>query len=377
MTVRLIQSAFPTYRSAFLSELASRFPGELETYLGDSSFDVTIRTGALAVPVVRLENVFLLGRRLLWQRGAVVAGIRAKTAILELNPRILSVWATLIARRLLGRPTILWGHAWPRGGRSARTDPLRGLLRRHADVVITYTETQADELRSAMPGHPIMAAPNAVYRAVEMHSTRVVSPLAFICVGRLVTEKKPGLLVEAFARAAPRLGNMRLLLVGGGPEREELGARARELEIAERVDLLGPVTEVARLRSLYAHALASVSPGYVGLSIIQSLGFGVPMVVSDAELHSPEIEAAAPGKTARFFAADSISELEEVLVELYEQRGEWIARREEISTWCRERYSAERMADGFVEAVRIARTAANTSAGLDARRSRAGTSAND
>jgi glycosyltransferase involved in cell wall biosynthesis len=354
--VSLVQSALPSYRAAFLSELMRRVP-ETEVYVGTALFDATVRTaGSLPVPTTNVRNVFLGGRRLLWQRGVFATGVRADVAMLELNPRILSVWATLLVRRILGRPTILWGHAWPRRGAGTRTEPLRALLRRQADVLVAYTETQAKELRTLMPGHKIFAAPNAIYRVADMWAETVARPRSFIYVGRLVAEKNPALLVDAFARAASRLGDTRLVFVGAGPEEQALTARARAMGIAERMDIVGPVTDVGQLRSLYSHALASVSPGYVGLSLIQSLGFGVPMIVADVESHSPEIEAARESGAVTFFGADSVTELAEALVKFYEEEHEWIVRRDEITTWCRDRYSAERMADGFVEAIRIAQS---------------------
>jgi glycosyltransferase involved in cell wall biosynthesis len=364
VSVRLVQSALPSYRAAFLSEVVERVPN-IDVYVGASLFDETVRTDALVpVPATTVRNVFLGGRRLLWQRGVFTAGVRAGVAVLELNPRILSVWATLFVRRILRRPTILWGHAWPRRGPEARTEWMRGLLRRRADVLITYTETQAEELRALMPGHHVLAAPNALYRAADMCADPVAKPRSFIYVGRLVVEKNPALLVDAFARAASRLGDTRLVLVGTGPEDQTLASRARALGIAERVDIVGAVTDVARLRSLYSHALASVSPGCVGLSLIQSLGFGIPMIVADAESHGPEIEAALESRAATFFAADSVTELAEALIDLHERQDEWIVRRHDISAWCRDRYSAERMADGFVEAIRIAQSLTKREIGM-------------
>ena len=77
-----------------------------------------------------VRNRYLLGRRLLWQAGCSRAVVAAEVAVLELNPRVLSSWAVLLARRTLRRPTVLWGHAFPRAGREARSDRVRGLMRR-------------------------------------------------------------------------------------------------------------------------------------------------------------------------------------------------------------------------------------------------------
>lgn len=352
MKVVLVQSALPEYRSAFLTELVRRTPGSVDIMVGSALFERSVRTTAsMPVATTSVHNIFLGGRRLMWQRGVFVPGLRADVSILELNPRILSVWATIVGRRLLRRPTILWGHAWPRRGRAARTDRLRSLLRRQADVLVVYTESQAKDLRAELPRKPILAAPNALYRGEDMKPVPVRQPLSFLFSGRLVPEKKPALLVEAFARALGKLGDTRLIVIGNGPERGKLLRAAQRLGVADRLDTPGSVTDPSRLRDYYAQAIASVSPGYVGLSIIQSLGFGVPMIVASEEPHSPEIEAAVTDLTARFFETDSVASLADALVALYESRSEWLARRAELSDWCRARYSAEQMAARFGEAI--------------------------
>ena len=55
---------------------------------------------------------------------------------------------------------------------------------------------------------------------------------------------------------------------------------ALDLGIDRDVIFYGHVSEPSELRSVYGASVASLSPGYVGLSVTQSLGFGVPMIVS-------------------------------------------------------------------------------------------------
>jgi glycosyltransferase involved in cell wall biosynthesis len=171
-----------------------------------------------------------------------------------------------------------------------------------------------------------------------------------IYVGRLVPEKKPRLLMEAFARAA-REGTLptdaTLLFVGEGPERPALESLVMAAGLDPRVKFAGHVVEIARLREFYATALCSVSPGYVGLSATQSFGFGVPMLVADGEPHSPEIEACQEGVNTRFFAANDSGSLAKGLVDIFAEKPLWLQRREAICQQTREHYSLDRMADTF------------------------------
>ena len=352
----IVQGTIPDYRVPFFALLAGRVGAGFEVWTGAEAFEPTIRTVSPLPPWARLApGTFLAGRRVLWQRLPVRRLLRAGVVVAELNPRVLSTWALLGARRAAGRRTVLWGHAWPRGGRGSRTDLLRHGQRRLASALVTYSETQRAQLLERMPGAEIHAAPNAVAPAAAMRPADGAEPATdFLYVGRLVPEKKPALLVEAFATAAARLpADRRLVLVGAGPEEERLRALASAAGLGERVALAGHVGDPERLRGFYARAIASVSPGYVGLSITQSLGYGVPMIHADDEPHSPEVEAAVPGFNAVPFRSDSVAGLADALVAVSEAREEWAARRQAIADDCAARYSLEAMADALLAAVDV------------------------
>lgn len=116
--------------------------------------------------------------------------IRTPVVVLELNPRIFSVWLVLIGRYLLGRPVVLWGHAWLREGRFAQSDWLRHIMRSLTKVIVVYTQTQQKELQEKMPKKYIIATPNALYLKSDMMAVDSLVRPNFLYVGRLVAEKK-------------------------------------------------------------------------------------------------------------------------------------------------------------------------------------------
>jgi glycosyltransferase involved in cell wall biosynthesis len=278
--------------------------------------------------------------------------VRMDVAIVEFNPRILSTWAILIVRRLMRRHTVLWGHAWSRSGPASPTDVLREMMRRLTTVVLVYTEQQRDQLMSKMPDARIVAAPNALYPRDEIAACRTHErPATVLYSGRMVRSKKPGLLVEAYLMAveAGLPSDMELVMVGAGPERAGAQKMADGHRSGDRVSFLGhvPATDMA---AHYGRALISASPGYVGLSLIQSLSFGVPMLIARDEPHSPEIEAARPGTNAILVASDAPEEWRDALLAIADARDAWDARREAIAADCRDRYCVELMVQRIVEA---------------------------
>ena len=350
--VLLVQTAAPDYRSTVLKILTSNTEVRIAVCAGDDYFDPTVRTAVDDVTIQRLRNRFLFGRRLLWQGGFGLRVLRVPVVVAELNPRILSTWVILATRRALGRPTILWGHAWPRRGQHSRTDGVRQLQRSLASALIVYTRTEAHALQARTKRVAIFVAPNAISGRGEI--TPVFSeadPSQLLCTGRLVPAKKPLLLLEAFASACIESDfHATLVYVGDGPLRGTLEDRVDELSISDRVRFLGHVPP-AKLSQVFESAFATVSPGYVGLSLTQSLAYGVPMLIASDEPHSPEIEAAMDGENALFFRSDSARALAEVILRVWRERTAWRMRSPQIASRCNEEYSAEAMARGVLSAI--------------------------
>lgn len=336
------------YRAEVVNELRREMGRDLVVYAGAPAYSPSIKLlNYDKAGVVQLEN-FYFGPDVLFQRLPIVHVLAARGLIMDLNPRVPHVWLITAIRRILGRRTMLWGHAWSRTGRDSF---MRGLLRRVATGLVTYSEEQARALRLIHPGKPVIVAPNALYSQCQMSFTEKTDRFRILYVGRLVVEKKPELLLKAFAQVAQMRSNLILTFVGDGPQRRHLESQASSLGISSNVAFCGHVSEFESLRSLYAEAVVSVSPGYVGLSITQSFAFGVPMVISRDEVHSPEIEAARSGFNAVFFNSDDKSDLARTLLGVAIEATVWAERGEAIAEACRERYSSEKMAEGIVKAL--------------------------
>jgi glycosyltransferase involved in cell wall biosynthesis len=355
-SITLLQTVVPAYRKPFLEALEERTGGRLRVLTGDAYFDSTIRLHATSRTRV-VGNTYLFGRRLLWQRGTVAPATHADLVIAELNPRILSTWLVLVLRRLLGRPTVLWGHAFSRRGATAQRGRLRHAMRRLSSGLLVYTETEARDLRRLMPGAHVKAAPNALYSLTQRagllpRADRTTTDIVF--VGRLVDDKQPQLLLDAFLLALDDLPvDTRLLFVGDGPMRPRLEAVAAKSRAHHRVCFEGSCFDVAKLEAIYASAIASVSPGPVGLALIQSLWFGVPCVLPRDVTHGPEIEAAVEGANSVSFTPGSVESLREAITAAARERDVWRSRRAGIADECASRYSVDAMVDAMLSMAEV------------------------
>jgi glycosyltransferase involved in cell wall biosynthesis len=98
-------------------------------------------------------------------------------------------------------------------------------------------------------------------------------------VGRLVEQKAPEILLQAFAIASAIVPNARLAIVGDGPLREQLVTLSTQLEIAEKVIWLGERDARTVLSGFDLFALSSRKEGlpYV---VLEAMWAGLPVVAT-------------------------------------------------------------------------------------------------
>ena len=111
------------------------------------------------------------------------------------------------------------------------------------------------------------------------------SPPAFVYVGRLDSEKRPDLVVDAFEKLPVELGAA-LVLVGEGPMRADLEGRAAQLRAAGRTLVVAPyetdrgaLAETLASADLYVSAMAHET---FGISVAEAQACGLPVVGVDA-----------------------------------------------------------------------------------------------
>jgi glycosyltransferase involved in cell wall biosynthesis len=104
-----------------------------------------------------------------------------------------------------------------------------------------------------------------------------------ISIGRLAPEKNWETLLRAAAPVYAQLPNIRLVLIGDGPEKQNLEALAAELGIAERVTFTGrlPFEDIPTyLKAADLFSFTSVTETQ-GLVTIEAMAAGLPVVAVD------------------------------------------------------------------------------------------------
>jgi len=350
-------AVLPEYRNACISILRG-LVGPLSLSVSEAHLDPTVRTGIDPAYYKSVRMVRLLGGKAFAQIGGVRDAISLSSLVVDLNPRSLTAWFLLIVRAILRRRTLVWGHLNPQAGADSRTAHLRRAMRRLASGTIAYTYEDARSARLALPESAVWVAPNALYSQADLASLTAAPAYgagdeidrrdSVLYVGRLESPKKVALLVDGFALLKTRVPQARLVLVGAGSEEATLRRICVDRGISASVHFAGWVSSSTSLAAYYERAFASASPGFAGLSLTQSAGFGVPMAVAREEPHSPEIELANHG-AVEWFDSNSPEALCSTLYQLWLRRQD--LPRRDLEQWVREHYSADAMAAGLASAL--------------------------
>ena len=304
--VLIVQRVLPFYRAPFFAALAASLECQLVVASGEPDRTEAIQavTSIDGVTVRTLENhrVGAWGESLWWQSNleATLREYCIRVAVFEANPRLLSSWRAIRRLRREGVPVAGWGLGeLPRPGGQCRRFVRRDIAKRFARQftgVIAYSSKGAEDFRGCgLPPERIFVAANATNdrdatEHYEQLQTRVGWQVAWrkslglaadgpvvLFVGRLIEGKRLELLIDCLEALQP---NVQMLLVGDGPERSGLEARA--LHCRHRVVFAGHRTG-GDLAECFAGSDLFLLPGAGGLALQQAVTYGLPAVISVAD----------------------------------------------------------------------------------------------
>ncbi|REK85205.1 glycosyltransferase family 4 protein [Streptomyces inhibens] len=162
---------------------------------------------------------------------------------------------------------------------------LRGAYPR-LDAVTTVTEADARAYRRTLrlPGVRIEAVPNSVPAPVLPPADG--SGKWVVAAGRLARVKRYDVLIRAFARVAAERPDWRLRIYGGGAEKAALRALIDELGLYNHVFLMGPANPLEPEWAKGSIAAVSSSLESFGMTIVEAMRCGLPVVATDCP-HGP------------------------------------------------------------------------------------------
>ena len=166
-----------------------------------------------------------------------------------------------------------------------------GYLHRRVSACIAISdETRAEAIRFGVPPERIHLIPNGLNsrelcpaspeeRKVARRALGLKCERLVLYVGRLAPEKNPLGLLDAWAAVDTKAREGTLLaLVGDGPQRDKVQAKAQALNLAGSVHLAGQCSNVATwYRAADIYVISSHNEG-LSNSMIEALACGLPVI---------------------------------------------------------------------------------------------------
>lgn len=166
-----------------------------------------------------------------------------------------------------------------------------------------------------------------------------------VFIGGLYREKRLAFLFAVADELRRRLPDFELLIIGNGPQ----GDLVRDFAAARPWCRWVGVRH-GRDKALYASlGQVMLNPGLVGLNVLDSFAFGLPLLTTDCDIHSPEIAYLRSGRNGIMTADDPeeyVASAERVLTD--------VRFREELAGNCRadaNRYTLDNMAENFTAGI--------------------------
>lgn len=210
-------------------------------------------------------------------------------------------WSAFFAKKLLKKPYIVWRRGIDIGLDGLFTRPLSRLVIKKADAVIALTEDMKREIQ-AINNREVLVIPNGIdferfhnlsrdemrYKLQAGADERLV-----VFVGRFRPEKGVRYLIEAMEIIRRKSQNVRLILIGEGPEEEDLKRLVEQLNLRDCIDFLGqvPNEEVPHyMAASDVFVLPSLAEGFPnvileamasGLAIVATKVSGLPEIIED------------------------------------------------------------------------------------------------
>lgn len=253
----------------------------------------------------------------------------------------------LLTSRLSGCRMMTTPHGWSveKDIKLQIYEQLDRVFFRLMDLVCPLSPALTEGLKDFIDASKLKLVYNGVdideVRAAQSGDRKYVEDFVIGYIGRLVTLKNIETLLASFQLFTTSRLNVRLMIVGDGPERANLEYLAKQLGIEERIEFLGFREDaVACLKDFDVFVLPSLSEG-IPRCIMEAMAASVPVVVSDIPGNRNLV---SHGDTGLIFPVGDSCCLTEMLVQIMDNPAETAAMALRGCRKVDEQYSNRKMA---------------------------------
>jgi glycosyltransferase involved in cell wall biosynthesis len=323
--VSVVYPFLPHYRRGIFRELDDSMSFEYE-FLSDT----VGRAGIVPLDTSEVKRHKSVQNRwigrALWQHGLLRIALTSDSPVWIFlgDASYLSTWVAAALLRLRRKKVLFWTIGWHRPERGIRRLIRMGFYRL-ANGLLLYGQNAirigeesgypASRMWVIYNSNPPKYLSEGEGRSAPLFRSEIFDsehPIVGAVI-RLTPTKHLDLLVRAGAYASELGHPLTIALVGDGPVEHELVALAKRLSVDLRIH--PAVYEGRDLERVYERLRVTVVPNAVGLTAVQSMYFGTPVISGDdANQQMPEWEAIIPGVTGAHFRHGDARSLAEAIL---------------------------------------------------------------
>ena len=374
----IFQRILPHYRTGFFRKFACKFEGAKILY-GQPFKDESLRNDELKDDntFIKVKNTYLSknGNIFISNIFKLISKYKPEVIISVFNTGNLNIYLLFLLKKIYSFKIILWSFGYDpvRGFHPDKnlSDKIRLQLSEKADAVIFYWEKGKEEVEKyAKRKEHFFVAPNTLdtgklFLLKEKFDTAGKEKIKielgikekhhFIYTGRLLKDKETDILIKAFSKVGSEYGNIRLTIIGDGPERSNLELLTKELNL-KNVYFTGEILDEEQTGKWIYVSEAFVMPGRLGLSVVHSFCFGTPVISQEKEdyFHGEGIGYIKEGINGFLIEDRNVDALSGKLTEIISDPEMTKALKENAYLTAKNDCSVEKMLDGFEKAIAYA-----------------------
>jgi len=340
--ILILQNKILHYRKSFYNELAKYYDVTV-LHSGSKSIEEKDSYKEIITSVKKLGPFFI-------QSGVIkeITNNKYDAVIVMFDLRwinnIIGIWLHNKNTKYIG-----WG-AWLTDKMIA--NKIRVYLANKYDSNIFYTtKSQQVFVKNGINEDKLFIANNTFDVGERIKSYDNIIKNTILFVGSLDKRKQNDILINAFYNIQNKISDkITLTIVGDGAERDNLEILVKDLKLTKKVKFTGKITDPLLLQNYYKKAIVSVSFGQAGLSVLQSLGFGVPFVTKKNAISGGEITNIKHNYNG-FLCNDDIKSLEKYLLQLCTNEDKYREFGKNAYDYYSKYCTIENMVQGFRDAI--------------------------
>lgn len=234
-------------------------------------------------------------------------------------------------------------------GQKSKWDKIRDFIYKQADALIFYTEYPIKRyLENGFQLEKLFVAPNTV--KVEACDDSLNEKTNLLFIGSLYVQKGVMSLLDNYKKALrvePNLYNLEL--IGGGEDYNHIKAWITENGLQEKIKLLGPIFDEKLIAKHFKSAIACISPFQSGLSVLKSMGYGVPFITMNNSITGGERLNIIDGSNGVLYSKES--DLLKIILDTYQNPSKYYIMGQSAKDYYYNKRKPEAMAEGIINAI--------------------------